>query len=51
MRSVFLATLKVGKHFELPVRDGHNRVFYPENGLTAMKWHLASRAMSELLEQ
>ena len=51
VRSVFLATLKVGKHFELPVRDGHNRVFYPENGLTAMKWHLASRAMSELLEQ
>lgn len=50
-RAVFLATLKVGVHFELPVRDGHNRVFYPTNGLTSMKWHLASRAMSELLEQ
>ena len=48
-RAVFLATLKVGKHFELPVRDGHNRVFYPKDGLTSMKWHLASRAMSEIL--
>ncbi len=48
-RAVFLATLKVGKHIELPVRDGHNRVFYPKDGLTCMKWHIASRAMSELL--
>ncbi len=48
-RSVFLATLKVGLHIELPVRDGHNRVFYPKDGNTSMKWHLASRAMSELL--
>ena len=50
-RTVFLATLKVGLHIELPVRDGHNRVFYPANGLTSMKWHLASRAMSEILGQ
>jgi len=48
-RSVFLATLKVGKHIELPVRDGHTRVFYPADGNRSMKWHLASRAMSELL--
>ena len=48
-RSVFLATLKVGLHIELPVRDGHTRVFYPKDGLTSMKWHLASRAMSEIL--
>ncbi|MGP1507773.1 MAG: lysophospholipid acyltransferase family protein [Sphaerochaeta sp.] len=48
-RSVFLATLKVGQHFELPNRNGHNRVYYPKDGLTSMKWHIASRAMSELL--
>ncbi len=49
-RSVFLATLKVGKHFELPNKNGHNRVYYPKDGLTSMKWHIASRAMSELLD-
>ena len=49
LRSVFIATLKVGLHFELPVRDGHTRVYYPKDGLTSMKWHLASRAMSEIL--
>lgn len=49
--SVFLATLKKGVHFELPRKDNHNRVFYPQNGLTSMKWHLASRAMSELLAE
>ncbi len=48
-RSVFLATLKVGKHFELPNKNGRNRVYYPKDGLTSMKWHIASRAMSELL--
>ncbi len=46
---VFLATLKCGVHFELPFKDGHCRVFYPSDGNRAMKWHLASRAMSELL--
>ncbi|MGN1163699.1 MAG: hypothetical protein ACI4S4_02710, partial [Candidatus Ornithospirochaeta sp.] len=50
--NVFLATLKIGKHIELPYKNGHCRVFYPvENGKTSMKWHLASRAMSELLEE
>ena len=49
--SVFLATLKAGLHFELPNRDGHNRVFYPENGNESMKWHLASLALSESLKQ
>ena len=49
--SVFLATLKAGHHFELPNRDGHNRVFYPENGNESMKWHLASLALSESLKQ
>lgn len=48
-REVFLATLKTGLHFELPFKYGHCRVFYPANGLTSMKWHLASRAMSEKL--
>lgn len=48
-REVFLATLKIGKHIELPVRDGHNRVFYPKVGNESMKWHIASRAMSEIL--
>lgn len=47
-REVFLATLKTGLHFELPFKYDHCRVFYPANGLTSMKWHLASRAMSEL---
>ena len=52
VENVFLATLKIGKHFELPYKNGHCRVFYPvENGKTSMKWHLASRAMSELLEE
>ncbi len=50
-RAVFIATLKVGLHIELPMRDGHTRVFYPKNGNESMKWHLASRAMSELLGQ
>ncbi len=50
-RAVFLAPLKVGKHIELPVRDGHTRVFYPKDGNESMKWHLASRAMSEILGQ
>ncbi len=46
---VFLATLKIGKHFELPFKKGHCRVFYPvKNGKTSMKWHLASRALTEL---
>ncbi len=49
--TVFIATLKAGKHFELPNRDGHNRVFYPEDGNTSMKWHLASLALSESLKQ
>ena len=49
--SVFIVTLKAGKHFELPNRDGHNRVFYPTNELTSMKWHLASLALSESLKQ
>lgn len=50
--NVFLATLKIGKHFELPFKNGHCRVFYPiKNGKTSMKWHLASRAMSELVEE
>lgn len=48
---VFLATLKTGLHFELPRKGDHNRVFYPKNGLSSMKWHLASRAMSELLAE
>ena len=52
VENVFLATLKIGKHFELPFKNGHCRVFYPvENGKTSMKWHLASRAMSELIEE
>lgn len=47
--NVFLATLKIGTHFELPFKNGHCRVFYPiKNGKTSMKWHLASRAMTEL---
>ncbi len=46
---VFLATLKIGLHFELPFRNGHCRVYYPvKNGKTSMKWHLASRALTEL---
>ncbi len=46
---VFLATLKIGLHFELPFRKGHCRVYYPvKNGKTSMKWHLASRALTEL---
>lgn len=45
-QAVFLATLKVGLHFELPYRFGRCRVFYPKNGLHSMKWHLASLAMS-----
>lgn len=49
--SVFLATLKKGVHFELPRKNGHNRVFYPTDGNTSMKWHLASRAMSEYLAE
>lgn len=48
VRDVFLATLKVGMHFELPFKYDHCRVFYPKDGNTSMKWHLASRAMSEL---
>lgn len=48
LREVPLATLKVGLHFELPYKNGHCRVFYPKNGLTSMKWHLASRAFTEL---
>ncbi len=49
VRDVFLATLKTGLHFELPFKNGHCRVFYPvRNGRTSMKWHLASRALTEL---
>ncbi len=49
IKDVFLATLKIGLHFELPFKNGHCRVFYPtQNGKTSMKWHLASRAMTEL---
>ncbi|MBQ0070447.1 MAG: 1-acyl-sn-glycerol-3-phosphate acyltransferase, partial [Spirochaetales bacterium] len=49
---VFLATLKAGKHIELPFKNGHCRVFYPTaNPKTSMKWHLYSRAMSEILEE
>ena len=50
-RAVFLATLTVGEHFQLPNRDGHSRAYTPTNPLTSMKWHLASRAISETLEQ
>lgn len=50
-RAVFLATLTVGKHFQLPNRDGHSRAYSTPNPLTSMKWHLASRAISETLEQ
>jgi len=45
-KQVFLATLKIGLHFELPYRFGRCRVFYPKNGLHSMRWHLASLAMS-----
>ncbi len=49
IEDVFLATLKIGLHFELPFKKGHCRVFYPvKNGNTSMKWHLASRALTEL---
>ncbi len=49
IKDVFLATLKIGLHFELPFKNGHCRVFYPtQNGKTSMKWHLASRAVTEL---
>lgn len=49
IKDVFLATLKIGLHFELPFKNGHCRVFYPtKNGKTSMKWHLASRAVTEL---
>lgn len=52
LRDVFLATLKIGLHFELPFKNGHCRVYYPtENGKTSMKWHLASRAVTELIAQ
>lgn len=51
LRMVPLATYKMGKHFELPYRFGHCRVFYPELGKHAMKWHLVSRAISELLAE
>ena len=50
-QAVFLATLKVGLHFELPYRFGRCRVFYPQNGLHSMKWHLASLAMSLYLAE
>jgi len=48
--AVFLATLKIGLHFELPYKYGHCRVFYPKNGLHSMRWHLASLAMSMILK-
>ena len=48
--AVFLATLTVGEHFQLPNRDGHSRAFAPDNPLTSMKWHLASLALSEELK-
>lgn len=50
-RQVYMAVLKVGVHIELPYRFDHCRVFYPQNGMTAIKWSLASIAMSELLEE
>ena len=50
-RSVFLATLTVGEHFQLPNRDGHSRAYAPTRPLTSMKWHLASLALSESLKQ
>ena len=50
-RAVFLATITVGEHFQLPNRDGHSRAYYPINPLTSMRWHLASRAISEMLQQ
>ena len=50
-QAVFLATLKVGLHFELPYKYGRCRVFYPQNGLHSMKWHLASLAMSLYLAE
>ena len=51
LRQVTLATLKKGLHFELPYRFNHCRVFYPANGLHAAKWHLLSRAITELLAE
>lgn len=48
IKQVPLATLKVGLHFELPYKDGHCRVFYPKNGNTSMKWHLISKALTQL---
>lgn len=51
LRQVPLATLKMGKHFELPYRFEHCRVFYTNPGTHAMKWHLASRAITELLAE
>lgn len=48
---VFLAVLRAGVHFELPLKDEHTRIFHPKKGVTSMKWHLASRAMSELLAE
>lgn len=52
LEDVFLATLKIGLHFELPFKNGHCRVYYPvNNGITSMKWHLASRAITELREE
>ena len=52
LSEVFLAVLKTGIHFELPFKNGHCRVFYPiENPKHSMKWHLASRAITEIYEK
>ena len=51
LRMVPVATYKMGTHFELPYRFGHCRVFYPKPGKLSMKWHLASRAITELLAE
>lgn len=52
LSEVFLAVLKTGRHFELPFKNGHSRVFYPTaNPKTSMRWHLASRAITELYEK
>lgn len=48
--SVFLVTLSPGRFFEMPYKDDRCRVFFPKSGNRAMKYHLASRAISELRE-
>ena len=50
--AIALATLKMGVHIELPFKNGHCRVFYINpDGRLAMKWHLASRIITENLNK